>query len=95
MADKPENQTAAPSGARAGIVAEEGRVMRTAEEYRAEVQAEYGTYVAIAPIDVDGARAYNPGDPVPASNVIAHDYEARDLVAKRSTRAGRDAATIE
>lgn len=38
-------------------------------------RVEYGTYVANRPINVDGVRAYNTGDPVPVSNVEAHGYD--------------------
>ncbi len=48
---------------------------KTVEEYRAEQQAEYSTFKALLPIFHDGARAYNPGDPVPTSNVELHGYE--------------------
>lgn len=48
---------------------------KTVEEYRAEQQAEYGQFRALLPIFHDGARAYNPGDPVPSSNVELHGYE--------------------
>lgn len=45
--------------------------------------AEYGTYVAVAPIDVSGGiRAYNVGDPVPISNVVEHGYLEQGLVEK-------------
>lgn len=30
---------------------------------------EYGQYVALVPIEIGGARAFNVGDPVPASHV--------------------------
>lgn len=42
----------------------------------AEQQKEYGSYVAVEAIDLGGARAFNVGDPVPASHV------ARGVVAK-------------
>lgn len=45
-----------------------------AEDLEAQ-QTEYGTYVANRPIDVNGARAYNVGDPVPVSNVERHGYD--------------------
>lgn len=55
-----------------------------------EAQAkEYATFVAVSPIFHNGARAYNPGDPVPASNVEAYGYEADGLVAKSSTKAAQ------
>jgi hypothetical protein len=49
-----------------------------AEDLEAQ-RTEYGTYVANRPIDVDGARAYNVGDPVPVSNVERHGYDKQDL----------------
>jgi hypothetical protein len=63
----------------------------TAEERRAAVQEEYSTWVAAGPIDHDGVRAYNTGDPVPASNVAAHKYDEQGWVVKRSTKAGGEA----
>lgn len=45
-----------------------------AEQIEAQ-RKEYGTYVANRPIDVNGVRAYNTGDPVPVSNVEAHGYD--------------------
>lgn len=62
---------------------------QTVEEFRKAQLDEYGTYVAIEPIDHDGARAYNVGDPVPASNVEAHKYDEQGLVAKRTTKAAK------
>lgn len=41
----------------------------TAEELRAAQVAEYGKYVAAEAIFIGGARAFNPGDPVPVSHV--------------------------
>jgi hypothetical protein len=41
----------------------------TIDEYKAAQAAEWGKYVAAEPIDIDGARAFNAGDPVPASHV--------------------------
>ncbi len=60
------------------------------EEYRAAAAEEYGQYVALGPIDFDGARAYNEGDPVPVSNVEAYHYVERGLVAKIGTKAAED-----
>lgn len=42
---------------------------QTIEEYRKAQAAEWGKYVAVEAIDINGARAFNPGDPVPASHV--------------------------
>ena len=53
---------------------------KTVDEYVAEQQKEYGTYVAIEPIDYLGARAFNPGDPVPVSHV------ERGVVPRESVR---------
>lgn len=43
--------------------------MATSEEFAAAQTAEYGKWVAKEPIDIGGARAFNPGDPVPSSHV--------------------------
>jgi hypothetical protein len=42
---------------------------QTIDEYKAAQAAEWGKYVAAEPIDIDGVRAFNPGNPVPASHV--------------------------
>lgn len=64
------------------------------EQYRNDTHgAEYGTYVALGPIDIDGARAFNAGDPVPVSHV-ARGVVAESAVAKTTTQAGRVAAGI-
>jgi hypothetical protein len=44
---------------------------QSVEEYKAAQQAEWGQYVAAEAIDLQGARAFNAGDPVPASHVEA------------------------
>lgn len=44
---------------------------QTVEEYKAAQSAEWGRYVAAENIDIGGARAFNAGDPVPASHVDA------------------------
>jgi hypothetical protein len=61
----------------------------TAEQRREEQAKEYGTWVALGPIDHDGARAYNTGDPVPAENVKRWKYDERGLVGRRSTKAAQ------
>jgi hypothetical protein len=65
----------------------------TAAEYREAQRAEYGTYVALVPIDINGARAFNPGDAVPVSHV-ERGVVAADEVAKTTTKAGKAAAGI-
>jgi len=65
----------------------------TQEEKAAFVEEqvqEYGTYVAIVPILAGGVPAYNPGDPVPVSNVERHGYEKDGLVAKVGSKAAQD-----
>lgn len=47
---------------------------------------EYGTYIAAYPIDVDGVRAFNPGNAVPASHVERGVVDI-SLVAKVGTKA--------
>ena len=69
-------------------------VPATAEELREAQRAEYGVYVATVPIDIDGARAFNPGDAVPTSHV-ERGVVLAEQVAKTSTKAGRVAAGIE
>jgi len=58
----------------------------TLEEFKAHQAAEWGQYVATGPIFIDGVRAFNEGDPVPAGHV-------RDgLVAKASVTAAKTPA---
>ncbi len=54
--------------------------MSSVEDFAAAQHAEYSTYVATVPILHGGARAYNPGDPVPISNVEAYDYLQQGFV---------------
>lgn len=56
------------------------------EEYRKAQEAEYGTWVANKPIEIRGARAFNEGDPVPASH-IKNGIVSKDDVAKADTKA--------
>ena len=42
---------------------------RTAEDERKARESEYGTYTASEAIHIDGALAFNAGDPVPVSHV--------------------------
>lgn len=65
----------------------------TAEELSAAQEAEYGTYVATEPINIDGARAFNPGDRVPVSHVQRGVVD-ESQVAKLTTKAGRAAAGV-
>lgn len=45
--------------------------MATPEDFAAAQAAEYGKWVAKEPIYVGDARAFNPGDPVPASHITS------------------------
>lgn len=65
----------------------------TAEEYGAAIAGEYSTYVATTAIDIDGGRAFNPGDRVPASH-LERGKVREDQVAKVTTKAGREAAGL-
>lgn len=60
---------------------------------RAEQEQEYGTFVAAGPIYVGTALAYNEGDPVPASNVEAHGYEADGLVTRVAKPAAKSSSS--
>ena len=58
----------------------------TAEELREAREAEYGRYRANQTIFVDGARAFNEGDPVPTSHVtrkIVGKDQVDDLSVKK------------
>lgn len=57
-----------------------------AEALREQQAKEYGEYVATAPIHIGGVRAFNVGDPVPASHVT-REVVPRDRVAKSTTKA--------
>lgn len=62
----------------------------TAAQFREAVGEEYGQYVAVVPIDINGARAFNVGDPVPASH-LARGVVDDGQVSKVSTKAGQAA----
>jgi hypothetical protein len=48
---------------------------------RRSVQAEeYGQFVATGPIDLDGVRAFNTGDPVPAGHVKKFNLDKAGMV---------------
>jgi len=58
----------------------------TGEEHRAAQSAEYGSYRAKEPIFVDGARAFNVGDLVPASHItrgIVDPDQVEDITNKK------------
>ena len=63
---------------------------KTAVELREALGAEYGTYVAAVPIHVNGARAFNVGDPVPVSHVERGVVDL-EQVEKVTTKAGQAA----
>ena len=65
---------------------------QSAEELRAAQAKEYGQYVAVNPIDIAGARAFNVGDPVPASHVERGVVASED-VAKTTTKAAAAVTT--
>jgi hypothetical protein len=60
----------------------------TIDEYKAAQAAEWGKYVAAEPIFFDGIRAFNAGDPVPASHVERGVVSAEQVteVAKTSEK---------
>lgn len=61
---------------------------QTVEDYLKEQRDEWGTYVAIVAIDINGARAFNPGNPVPVSHV-KNGVVAQADVAKTTTKAAQ------
>jgi hypothetical protein len=62
----------------------------TAVQFREELGKEYGQYVAVVPIDLNGARAFNIGDPVPASHVERQVVDT-DQVSRLASKAGQAA----
>lgn len=67
-----------------------GNKVATAADRRRSVTDEYGTYVAVTPVDIGGVRAFNVGDPVPKSHVDS-GVVPQESVAKASTKAGHAA----
>jgi hypothetical protein len=65
----------------------------TAAEAQSAIEAEYSKWVAKHAIDIHGARAFNAGDPVPASHV-ERGVVSRDDVVGPDTKAGRAAAGV-
>lgn len=51
----------------------------TVAEFEAAQAAEYGKYRAAKPIIIDGALAFNTGDPVPVSHVTRKVVAAADV----------------
>lgn len=66
--------------------------MSEVEDLRKAQQKEYGTYVAVEPIDYEGVRAYNVGDPVPVSNVEKHGYLESNSVKKVEAEPAKEAS---
>lgn len=62
----------------------------TVEDYLKAQKAEWGTYVATEVININGARAFNVGDPVPTSHVENKVVPA-ESVAKTTTKAAQAA----
>jgi hypothetical protein len=63
-------------------------VPATAVELREAQRIEYSTYVALVPIDIGGARAFNVGDPVPVSHVENGSSASRGRQADDQGRQG-------
>ena len=59
-----------------------------AEEFQKAQHALWNEYVAVQPIDIGGARAFNVGDPVPKTHVEA-GLVPDDAVARRTTKAAQ------
>jgi hypothetical protein len=59
---------------------------QTAEAWQKAHEAEYSKYVATEAIDLDGSRAFNPGDPVPVGHVES-GIVRKDQVAGINTKA--------
>ena len=59
--------------------------MSELDDYRKAQEAEYGQYTASEAIYIDGARAFNAGDPVPAGHVT-RGVVAADQVSKTTSK---------
>jgi hypothetical protein len=60
----------------------------TGEDRQAAFEAEYGRYVALQEIDINGVRAFNEGAPVPIGHVergLVPLDQVRDLQAEQAT----------
>lgn len=57
-----------------------------ADELEAAQEAEWSEYIAVERINIGGARAFNPGDPVPKSHVTRGVVD-KTQVARRDTKA--------
>lgn len=68
--------------------------VETVDQAREAQVKEYGTYVATEQIHIDGALAFNVGDPVPVSHVDGKVVDSSQ-VAKRDTKAGKAATGQE
>lgn len=67
---------------------------RSADDYEAQQIQEWTQYVALVPIDFYGMRAYNAGDPVPASAVDgAAGWVRREWVAGQGEQTAGLSAT--
>lgn len=59
-----------------------------ADDFQAAQEKEWGQYVAVEAIAIDGVRAFNPGDPVPVSHVERGVVD-KSQVARRDTKAAQ------
>lgn len=64
------------------------------DEYAAAQAVEYGQFTAAQPIELNGARAFNTGDPVPAGHVASGLVDKR-LVTKVASKTEAVAASKE
>lgn len=58
-----------------------------AKALREASRKEYGQYVAVVEIDIHGARAFNPGDPVPVSHVESGVVDSSQVVGTKTKTA--------
>lgn len=67
--------------------------MSTIADYLEAQRAEWGAYVATVPIDINGGRAFNVGDPVPASHVASGVVSADQVEAVKAAPVDPNAPT--
>jgi len=64
------------------------------EDFIAAQAAEYSKYVAKEPINIGGARAFNPGDPVPTGHVES-GVVSKDSVVGANTKTAAAVTGLE
>lgn len=95
MPASPPPPEAEPKKTSAEGIPYEGLLPAAASEHIQALEKEYGTWVAIRPIPMGSALAFNPGAQVPVSHVERFQLDKQGLVAKAGTKEARRAQGLE